>query len=106
MPWSPTDPPYDRFLATAESAAEARPGVVPEMIREVFTEVVTVLHDGLACGVWRLEGDRQSGSAILEIRLVTRKTKRAIAAIEAEGRRYLRFAASDAASREVRVRIE
>ena len=47
MPWSPTDPPYDRFLATAEEAAAARPGVDPELVREVFREVVTLLHDGL-----------------------------------------------------------
>lgn len=47
MPWSPTDPPYDRFLATAEAAAAERPGVDPGMVREVFMEVVTMLHDGL-----------------------------------------------------------
>jgi len=47
MPWSPTDPPYDRFLATAEAAAAARPDVDPELVREVFREVVTLLHDGL-----------------------------------------------------------
>ena len=47
MPWSPTDPPYDQLLATAEAAAAARPGVEPGMIREVFMEVVTLLHDGL-----------------------------------------------------------
>ncbi len=47
MSWSPTDPPYDQFLAAAEVAAAARPEVDPEMIREVFMEVVTMLHDGL-----------------------------------------------------------
>lgn len=47
MPWSPTDPPYDRLLATAEATAATRPEVDPEMVREVFMEVVTLLHDGL-----------------------------------------------------------
>jgi hypothetical protein len=47
MPWSPTDPPYDQLLATAEATAAARPDVDPVMIREVFMEVVTLLHDGL-----------------------------------------------------------
>jgi hypothetical protein len=66
----------------------------------------SVLSDGLAAGVWRLEQDRVSGAASLDVRLVTPRPKRAIAAIEAEGRRYLRFAAPDAASREVRLRVE
>src|SRR5690348_12192165 len=47
MPWSPTDPPYVQLLATADATAAARPEVDPEMIREVFMEVVTLLHDGL-----------------------------------------------------------
>jgi hypothetical protein len=65
-----------------------------------------VLSDGLAAGVWRLERNRVSGAVCLDVRLVTPRPKRAIAAIEAEGRRYLRFAAPDAASREVRLRVE
>jgi Winged helix DNA-binding domain len=100
-------PEYDNVLLSHAD----RSRVAPDDVRAALGRAGgigygSVLHDGLACGVWRLEGDRQSGSAILDVRLVTRKTKRAIAAIEAEGRRYLRFAASDAASREVRVRIE
>jgi hypothetical protein len=44
------DPPYlDQFLATAEAAARGRPEEVDlELAREVFTEVATMLHDGLA----------------------------------------------------------
>ena len=41
-------PPFDRFLATAEAVARARPEVDPEMAREVFLEVATLLHNGLA----------------------------------------------------------
>ena len=42
------EPPFDQFLATAEAVARARPEVEPEMVREVFAEVATVLHNGLA----------------------------------------------------------
>ena len=41
-------PPFDQFLETAEAVARARPEVDPEMAREVFLEVATLLHDGLA----------------------------------------------------------
>jgi hypothetical protein len=42
------DPPYDRFLATAETVAGQRPEVDLEMAREVFREVATLLYNGLA----------------------------------------------------------
>jgi hypothetical protein len=45
---SPVEPPYDRFLTTAETVAAARPEVDLEMAREVFLEVATVLYNGLA----------------------------------------------------------
>jgi hypothetical protein len=48
MPPSPVVPPFDRFLATAESVAAARPEVDLEMAREVFAEVATLLYNGLA----------------------------------------------------------
>ncbi len=41
------DPPFDQFLATAEAVVQARPEVDPEMIREVFLEVATTLHNSL-----------------------------------------------------------
>ncbi len=43
-------PPYlERFLAAADEAALARPEEVdPELAREVFVEVATLLHNGLA----------------------------------------------------------
>jgi hypothetical protein len=86
-----------RFLSDEVRAALGRAGGVG---------YGSLLSDGLVAGVWRLERDGVSGGASLDVRLVTRRSKRAIAAIEAEGRRYLRFAASDAPSREVRLRIE
>ena len=48
MPPGAFDPPFDRFLATAEAVAQERPDVDLEMAREVFTEVATVLYNGLA----------------------------------------------------------
>lgn len=48
MPPSSAGPPFDRFLATAEAVARARPEVDPEMAREVFEEAARLLDDGLA----------------------------------------------------------
>ena len=48
MPPSAVDPPFDQFLATAEAVARARPEVDLETAREVFLEVATRLHNGLA----------------------------------------------------------
>jgi hypothetical protein len=42
------EPPFDQFLATAEAVVQARPEADPEMVREVFLEVATMLHNGLA----------------------------------------------------------
>ena len=44
---SAVEPPYDRFLATAEAVAEERPEVDLEMAREVFREAATLLDNGL-----------------------------------------------------------
>ena len=62
----------------------------------------TVLHDGVVLGSWRLD-QRDTGGATLVVRHVDRLTKRATAAIAAEGRRFLRFLASDADSHDVRL---
>ena len=48
MPPSAVDPPFDQFLATAEAVGRARPEVDLEIAREVFLEVATRLHNGLA----------------------------------------------------------
>ena len=48
MPTNSVGPPFDQFLATAETVAQARPEVDLEMAREVFQEVATLLDDGLA----------------------------------------------------------
>jgi hypothetical protein len=61
-----------------------------------------VLNDGFLCAAWRLDRNRETGSAMLVVNHVERLTKRASAAIAAEGRRLLRFVAGDADVHEVR----
>jgi hypothetical protein len=48
MPPGTAGPPFDQFLATAEAVARERPEVDLELAREVFHEVATLLHNGLA----------------------------------------------------------
>jgi hypothetical protein len=48
MPPSTIEPPFDQFLATGEAVAQARPEVDPELVREIFHEVATMLYNGLA----------------------------------------------------------
>src|SRR3954469_19991580 len=48
MQHSSEGPPFDQFLATADAIAKERPGVNREMVREVFQEGATLLHNGLA----------------------------------------------------------
>src|SRR4051812_24817272 len=55
-------PPFDRFLATAEAVAQARPDVDAEMAREVFLEVAVMLDNGLA-----LDGlDEHDAAAVVD----------------------------------------
>ena len=61
MPPRTIGPPFDRFLATGEEVARTRPGVDPDVVREVFREVAVVLDDGLA-----LDGlDEHDASAVV-----------------------------------------
>ena len=59
---APFEPPFDRFLATAEEVARTRPDVDADMAREVFTEVATLLYNGLA-----LDGlDEHDAAAVVD----------------------------------------
>jgi hypothetical protein len=60
-----------------------------------------VLSDGFLCGLWRL--DREPETAVLTVSQAERLTRRATAALEAEGRRLVRFLAADADEHDVRV---
>jgi hypothetical protein len=48
MPSSAGNPLLDEFLAAADAAARTRPGVDPELARELMQEAATMLHNGLA----------------------------------------------------------
>jgi hypothetical protein len=98
-------PEYDNLLL---SHAE-RSRVFPDRRREALGRswrigFGSVLHDGGVCGVWRLERPKQ-GPVTLAVTLAARLPRRATASIEAEGRRYLRFAAPEADGREVELRV-
>lgn len=57
---STVNPLLAPFRATAEEVVRARPGVEPGIIREVFQEAATMLHDGLA-----LEGLEEHDTAVV-----------------------------------------
>ena len=85
MPPSTVDPPYDRFLATAEAVARERPEVDLEIAREVFEEVATLLYDGLA-----LDGlDEHDASAVVDGLCVDLVTEDPGAAVRARSRATL-----------------
>jgi Winged helix DNA-binding domain len=96
-------PEYDNVLLSHAD----RSRFVPDERRARLSRVSgpahgSVLSDGLLCGLWRLERDRER--ATLLVTVVERLPKRATAALEAEGRRLVRFLAADAAARDVRLR--
>jgi hypothetical protein len=96
-------PEYDNLLLSHAD----RSRFVSEEQRVRFSRVRrpvhgVVLYDGYAAAAWRLERSRHTGAATLVISPIVRLTKRAAAAIAAEGRRLLRFVASDADAREIR----
>jgi hypothetical protein len=101
-------PEYDNVLLSHADRTRVAPTERRTALRQAGgIGFGSVLHDGFVCGIWRLERDRskRSDAAILSVTLVERMPQRAASAIAAEGRRYLRFAAADAASRDVRVAI-
>jgi hypothetical protein len=64
----------------------------------------SVLHDGFLVGTWSIE--RSAAARLLVVRPVVRLPKRAAAAIQAEGRRMLRFLEPDARGDELDVRFD
>ena len=92
-------PEYDNVLLSHADRSRFAPEGHAGLRRAAGLGHGTLLHDGVVRGVWRLERDRATGDATLTVLLGARLPKRATAAIEAEGRRYLRFAAADAGRR-------
>jgi hypothetical protein len=63
----------------------------------------TVLHDGLVRATWHVERDPSADAVTLHLRLIGRLAKRAVSAIEAEGRRMLAFREAAVARHDVQV---
>ena len=105
----PDTPAPPRFLPEFDNAllshADRRRFVSEEQRARLSATVGpvhgSVLHYGFLCGTWGLERD-DTGSATLVVNHVERLTKRAMAALAAEGRRLLRFVAADADAQDVR----
>ncbi len=81
-----------RFLS-AQTRALLSGGAVP--VRG------TVLHDGTVRGAWRIDRDRDRATLVIDH--VGPLTKRAGAAVAAEGRRFVGFMAADAGDHDVRL---
>lgn len=85
MPTGAFGPPFDRFLATAEAVARQRQDVDLEMAREVFSEVATLLYNGLA-----LDGlDEHDAAAVVAGLCVDLVAKDPGAAVRARSRTAL-----------------
>ncbi|HSL64051.1 MAG TPA: winged helix DNA-binding domain-containing protein [Gaiellaceae bacterium] len=93
-------PEYDNVLLShADRSRFVSPEDRDAIARAWRTGSGSLLVDGRLRGLWRLE--RDSGSAALGVRHAGRLPQRAAAAVAAEGRRLLRFAAADADEHEV-----
>jgi hypothetical protein len=95
-------PEYDNVLLSHAD----RSRFISDEDRSSFSRVTgpihgSVLHDGFAFGLWRLDRERESGTATLVVNHAERAPKRALAAVAPEGRRLLRFIAADARAHEV-----
>jgi hypothetical protein len=85
MPTGAFGPPFDQFLVTAETVAQERSDVDLEMAREVFTEVATLLYNGLA-----LDGlDEHDAAAVVAGLCVDLVAKDPGAAVRARSRTTL-----------------
>ncbi|HZA85633.1 MAG TPA: hypothetical protein VE466_02040, partial [Acidimicrobiales bacterium] len=63
----------------------------------------SVLHDAVGCATWHIDRDRASGKATLVVDHLDRLTKGGASTLATEGRRLLRFLASDADTHDVRL---
>lgn len=99
-------PEYDNVLLSYAD----RSRFIPEEQRALLFGVKrrvqgSVLHDGTAFGTWRVETGDTDGTVILTIDHLGRPTKKASAAVEAEGRRLMRFLDTNDETRDHDVRL-
>jgi hypothetical protein len=95
-------PEYDNVLLSHADRARFLSGSRPWAHGVAGPVRGSFLYDGMLRGLWRLETDRGTGAVTLEISEIEPLTKRATSAVAAEGRRLLRFLASDADGFDVR----
>ena len=97
-------PEYDNVLLSYADRTRFRAPTAHADLSRVSRPIQgTMLHDGYVTGTWRLERDLASGRATLVVDHVARLSRRSASSIAAEGRRFLRFAAADAAAHDVRL---
>jgi hypothetical protein len=94
-------PEYDNVLL---SHADRSRFIDPRAPREWGGSVVqgTVLHDGLVSATWHIERDRRGGTHTLVVDHLAHLNKRALNAIAAEAKRFLRFHEGAAGEHDVR----
>ncbi len=96
-------PEYDNVLLSHADRSRFVAGELRGRLSGVAGPVHgAVLYDGFGFGLWRLERSADGATATLVVNHARRLTKRGSAALAAEGRRLLRFVASEAETREVR----
>jgi hypothetical protein len=94
-------PEYDNVLLSHADRARFHDGAPrPVVARTVHG---TVLSDGTLCATWRVERDRGGAIAALVVEQVRPLSKRAGAAVVAEGRRVTRFLGDGTAAADVRL---
>jgi hypothetical protein len=97
-------PEYDNlFLGYADRGRFARDGAHRALSEGAGSARGSVLADGLSCGTWRLDEDRDTGRCTLTIDHPNPVTKKAASGLRAEGRRLLRLVAPEASAHEVRL---
>jgi len=97
-------PTYDNLLLSHADRARFRSPRAHADFSHVSTPIQgTVLHDGFVSGAWRVERDGAGGAATLVVDHVRPLSKRSASSVAAEGRRFLRFVAADAAAHDVRL---
>jgi hypothetical protein len=96
-------PAYDNLLLSHADRSRFVPAAwrtqAPDPSRRIMG---SVLVDGMLIATWRVERDRDAGTATLTVDHLGRLAAPAQAALEAEGRRFLAFTAGETERRDVR----
>jgi hypothetical protein len=103
----PDAPAPVRFMALLDNALvgyDDRSRLVADHQRVHLVVHPPVTVDGFVRGLWRIERDKGTGAAVLDVRLFEPLSPAEEEAVTAEGARLLRFAAADATGHDLRLR--